>query len=70
MKILKWGLIKCINTKFTISQCLVACRTKLCSELEIPMEKVELSMGMSHDYERAVTSLNDTLFMLKMILQD
>ena len=30
------------------------CKTKVCEELELDDKKVELSMGMSTDYEHAV----------------
>jgi len=33
---------------------LCACRAALCAELDIPVEDVELSMGMSTDYQRAI----------------
>lgn len=33
---------------------LVECRRQLCHELNLPLESVELSMGMSSDYELAV----------------
>nr|XP_050852347.1 pyridoxal phosphate homeostasis protein [Vespula vulgaris] len=34
--------------------CLKKCREELCKELELDLKKVELSMGMSTDYEHAV----------------
>jgi len=34
---------------------LVDCRQKLASELKVDVEKIELSMGMSHDFELAVS---------------
>jgi pyridoxal phosphate enzyme (YggS family) len=33
---------------------LVQCRKELCEKYNIPINDVELSMGMSHDYERAI----------------
>jgi pyridoxal phosphate enzyme (YggS family) len=33
---------------------LVQCRKELCEKYNIPIKNVELSMGMSHDYERAI----------------
>jgi hypothetical protein len=32
----------------------VECRKKVCDELGLPVEQVELSMGMSHDFKIAV----------------
>ena len=33
---------------------LVQCRNQLCEKYKIPIDEIELSMGMSHDYERAI----------------
>jgi pyridoxal phosphate enzyme (YggS family) len=33
---------------------LVQCRKELCEKHNIPIKNIELSMGMSHDYERAI----------------
>lgn len=41
--------------------CLIKCREKICDELGIDVKDIELSMGMSNDYEHAVRSL-DNLF--------
>ncbi|XP_078095788.1 pyridoxal phosphate homeostasis protein isoform X2 [Mustelus asterias] len=35
-------------------QVLVTRRTELCDQLKLPLERVELSMGMSTDYEHAI----------------
>lgn len=34
--------------------CLVACRAELCKDLGLPLEQIELSMGMSGDFEQAI----------------
>lgn len=34
--------------------CLLKCRETICNELEIDIKNIELSMGMSNDYEHAV----------------
>eukprot|EP00894_Picocystis_sp_ML_P004440 jgi/Pico_ML_1/54957/g90.t1 len=36
-------------------QCLVSCREAVCSSLGIPAEDIDLSMGMSSDYELAIS---------------
>eukprot|EP00057_Strongylocentrotus_purpuratus_P005133 XP_003730293.1 PREDICTED: LOW QUALITY PROTEIN: proline synthase co-transcribed bacterial homolog protein [Strongylocentrotus purpuratus] len=36
-------------------QCLVRCREDLCKECSLDIDKVELSMGMSHDFEHAIS---------------
>jgi hypothetical protein len=36
---------------------LIGCREKICKELNIDIKNIELSMGMSNDYEHAVSSL-------------
>ena len=33
---------------------LVQCREELCEKYHLPLNEIELSMGMSHDYERAI----------------
>lgn len=33
---------------------LVECKRKLCDQLKLPWDRIELSMGMSSDYEQAV----------------
>jgi uncharacterized pyridoxal phosphate-containing UPF0001 family protein len=43
-------------------QKLVECRDRLCSALSIPTEQVELSMGMSSDYELAVRIHSNLIF--------
>lgn len=45
--------------------CLKECREKVSKELGIDLNKIELSMGMSNDYEHAVILLNCYTF-LKM----
>ena len=35
-------------------QSLLICRQKVCKHLNLNVEDVELSMGMSHDFEHAV----------------
>jgi len=37
-------------------KCLVECKKNVCSKLDIDASKVELSMGMSHDYENAIVA--------------
>jgi len=37
---------------------LIECREKICKELNIDIKNIELSMGMSNDYEHAVSSLD------------
>jgi len=41
--------------------CLIKCREKIQDELGIDVKDIELSMGMSNDYEHAVRSLNNVL---------
>ena len=36
-------------------QCLVGCRKNVCEMLGLSLEDVELSMGMSNDFEKAVS---------------
>lgn len=43
------------NPDFT---CLIKCREKISNELAIDIKDIELSMGMSNDYEHAVRYLN------------
>ena len=38
-------------------QCLTDCRHKVCEELGLQEDAVELSMGMSNDFEEAVSGL-------------
>ena len=35
---------------------LVRCRENLCAKDNLPLQQIEMSMGMSHDYERAIQS--------------
>ncbi|KAK2182899.1 hypothetical protein NP493_331g05041 [Ridgeia piscesae] len=35
-------------------QCLLKCRAKVCEQLHLAADQVELSMGMSHDFEHAI----------------
>eukprot|EP01100_Stratorugosa_tubuloviscum_P013399 TRINITY_DN668_c0_g1_i2.p1 TRINITY_DN668_c0_g1~~TRINITY_DN668_c0_g1_i2.p1 ORF type:complete len:251 (+),score=116.34 TRINITY_DN668_c0_g1_i2:265-1017(+) len=35
-------------------ECLVNCKERICNELNIPFQQLELSMGMSHDFELAI----------------
>ena len=37
-------------------QCLVECRKNVCEKLGLSLEDVELSMGMSNDFEKAVSA--------------
>lgn len=41
-----------------LTQTLASCREQVCKELDIPVEECELSMGMSGDFELAVSILN------------
>ncbi|XP_054766315.2 pyridoxal phosphate homeostasis protein-like [Lytechinus pictus] len=36
-------------------QCLIRCREEVCKECSLDIDKVELSMGMSHDFEHAIS---------------
>lgn len=38
-------------------QCLIQCRKDVCQQLALPLDSLELSMGMSHDFEHAVSSI-------------
>ena len=38
-------------------QCLIECRKNVCDKLGISLEDVELSMGMSNDFDKAVSPL-------------
>jgi len=38
-------------------QCLVECRKNVCEKLGLSPEDVELSMGMSNDFDKAVSVL-------------
>ena len=42
---------------FSELQCLTDCRQKVCEELGLQEDAVELSMGMSNDFEEAVSGL-------------
>lgn len=46
--------------------CLIRCREKIYDELGIDLKDIELSMGMSNDYEHAVRFL-DNLFAINVI---
>lgn len=46
-------VIKCCCD--TVLQCLVRCRDEVCAELGLQVSDVELSMGMSGDFEQAVS---------------
>lgn len=37
-------------------QCLVECRKNVCEKLGLSLEDVELSMGMSNDFDKAVST--------------
>ena len=39
-------------------QCLARCRDEVCEALSLKQEDVELSMGMSGDFEEAVSRLS------------
>lgn len=43
------------------SQCLVECRKDVCDRLGFRVEDVELSMGMSNDFDKAVRSQENKL---------
>ncbi|CAF4400427.1 unnamed protein product, partial [Adineta steineri] len=43
-------------------QVLTACRKDLCEKYNYKLNEIELSMGMSHDYERAIQA-GSTMFM-------
>lgn len=43
-------------------QTLANCREKVCKELDIPVEECELSMGMSGDFELAVSHHMNLVF--------
>lgn len=47
--------------------CLIKCREKISDELGIDMKNIELSMGMSSDYEHAVRYLNAIYLLIVMI---
>lgn len=52
-------------------QCLEACREELCKELGLTTEDVELSMGMSGDFEQAVSSsLTSILLQVKRLIPE
>ena len=36
-------------------QCMVQCRQRVCDELHLNVDDIQLSMGMSNDYEQAVS---------------
>lgn len=44
---------------FILVQILSDCRTEVCEALGIPEDQLELSMGMSGDFEQAVTNHQD-----------
>ena len=46
--------------------CLIKCREKIHDELGIDVKDIELSMGMSSDYEHAVRSLDDYEYCIKI----
>lgn len=41
--------------------CLVDCRRKVCEDLKLDENDVQLSMGMSHDYEKAILAGSTTV---------
>lgn len=47
---------------------LKSCRDDICKELNLSKDDVELSMGMSTDYEHAVGG-NKSKFMYKLIIE-
>ena len=38
-------------------QCLIECQKNVCEKLGISLEDVELSMGMSNDFDKTVSAL-------------
>lgn len=36
-------------------QCLIKCQEEVCKQFKLSKEQVELSMGMSSDYDKAVS---------------
>lgn len=47
-----YNLAEQINPDF---KCLIDCQTQICSELGLDVNECELSMGMSADFEHAVS---------------
>lgn len=45
-------------------QCLVECRKNVCEKLGLSLEDVELSMGMSNDFEKAVRDQKSKLYII------
>lgn len=43
--------------------CLIKCREKICEEIGIDIKNIELSMGMSSDYEHAVSLFQYYLYL-------
>ena len=47
----------CISDVRVCVQCLIECRQCVCERLKLDTDAVELSMGMSSDFEHAVSIL-------------
>ena len=52
-------------SRLSLCQVLLALREELCGKLSIPADQVELSMGMSVDFQHAVSVLPGALGCLK-----
>lgn len=50
------NFFKNLNILFLCVQKLLKCRERLCEELKLDKKNVEISMGMSADFEHAVSS--------------
>lgn len=54
-----FGVIECLhvspgNCNVLCQQLMLRCRQEVCEQEQLRAEEVELSMGMSHDFEHAV----------------
>ena len=47
---------------WVVLQCLAKCREEVCQALSLQQEDVELSMGMSGDFEEAVSQTRSFLY--------
>lgn len=47
--------------------CLKECRENVSKQLDIDLKQIELSMGMSNDYEHAVISIRIYIYIFKNI---
>lgn len=62
INIISYKYEKNINIQdFSLPQCLIQCQKDVCEKLQLSLERIELSMGMSNDFEHAVGTCKSIL---------